>query len=63
MDRKARLERLKLLTSELEAAGNARPYDPDAYNRIVDDLNSLMQTELELEDDQAIEENLDPEGE
>lgn len=35
------LERLVELTGQLQAAGNARPYDPDEYNRIVDELNTL----------------------
>ncbi len=36
------LERLKKLADQLQEAGNARPYDPDEYNRIVDELNTLL---------------------
>ena len=42
MEKNARLERLIELSYELYAAGDARPYDPDKYNRIVDELNTLM---------------------
>ncbi len=35
------MKRLQKLADELQAAGNARPYDPDNYNRIVDELNTL----------------------
>lgn len=35
------MKRLQELADELQAAGNTRPYDPDNYNRIVDELNAL----------------------
>lgn len=44
MKQKERLERLNQLADELQAAGNVRPYDPDNYNRIVDELNALWRT-------------------
>ena len=34
-------KRLRKLTEELALASNARPYDPDAYNAIIDELNEL----------------------
>jgi len=36
-------KRLRKLTEELALASNARPYDPDAYNAIIDELNKLCQ--------------------
>lgn len=41
MDQKERLKKLSQLADELQVAGNARPYDPDNYNRIVHELNAL----------------------
>lgn len=41
MDHEEKIEKLNQLADELHAAGNARPYDPDNYNRIVDELNAL----------------------
>jgi len=35
------MKRLQELADELQAAGSARPYDPDNYNRIIDELNAL----------------------
>lgn len=41
MDHEKYLKRLNQLADELQAAGNARSYDPDEYNRVVDELNAL----------------------
>ncbi len=41
MDQKLWLKCLQELADELKAAGNARPYDPDNYDRIVYELNAL----------------------
>lgn len=41
MTDKQYLERMSELTDQLQAAGNARPYNPDVYNRIIDELNAL----------------------
>ncbi len=35
------MKRLEELSDKLQAAGNARPYDPDFYNLIVDELNTM----------------------
>lgn len=35
------LERIIYLAEQLGHAGAARPYDPDSYNAIVDELNKL----------------------
>jgi len=35
--------RLFNLTAELARASSARPYDPDAYNAVIDELNELSQ--------------------
>ncbi|KKN13003.1 hypothetical protein LCGC14_1010860 [marine sediment metagenome] len=35
------LKQCLILTDDLERAANARPYDPNAYNEIIDQLNSL----------------------
>ena len=43
MKQKAEIERLVQLAEELQAAGNARPYNPDEYNRIIDEFNKLFQ--------------------
>lgn len=42
MNNKEYNERLDQLVDDLDAAGNARPYNPDEYNRIVDELNALI---------------------
>jgi len=44
MEKSARLKRFEELYHQLRAAGDARPYDPDKYNRIVDELNTMIQT-------------------
>lgn len=36
------MKKLISLSIELERAGNARPYDPNAYNKVIDQLNSLF---------------------
>jgi len=36
------LKYLRSLLDELERTGNSRPYDPDAYNDVVDRLNRLF---------------------
>lgn len=36
------LKQLRSLSYELTRAGNARPYDPDAYNDVIDRLNGLF---------------------
>ncbi len=41
------MERLKKLSDELVAAANARPYDPDEYNRLIDELNKLHQVRVD----------------
>lgn len=41
MRQENKVNRLNQLADELQAASNARPYDPDNYNRIVDELNAL----------------------
>jgi len=46
MDKNTRFERLKELSDQLHAAAHARPYNPDEYNRIVDELNALMLTPI-----------------
>lgn len=35
------IKRMIALTEELERAAAARPYDPDAYNNVIDRLNSI----------------------
>ena len=40
------MKRLKEFADELQAAGNARPYNPHNYNRIVNELNALHQDRL-----------------
>ena len=35
------LEKMVELSKELERSAQARPYDPDAYNAIIDQLNEL----------------------
>ncbi|GAI87942.1 unnamed protein product [marine sediment metagenome] len=37
------MKRLDEFCDKLQAAGNARPYDPDKYNQIVDELNAIHQ--------------------
>lgn len=41
MDHEQYMKRLKEIADELQAAGNARPYDPNNYNRIIDKFNAL----------------------
>lgn len=45
MTHKQYLKQMKKLADELQAAGNARPYDPDEYNRIVDEANALIRAQ------------------
>lgn len=42
------LKRLKELSVELERTGNARPYDPNAYNNVIDQLNRLFSSKSQL---------------
>jgi len=42
MNDKKYLEKMTELTEELERAGNAKPYDPDAYNDVIDRLNLVF---------------------
>ena len=35
-------KKLRSLSDELEQAATARPYDPDAYNDVVDQVNRLF---------------------
>lgn len=41
MNERTYLKRMSVLTRELELAQNAEPYDPDAYNNVVDKMNLL----------------------
>ncbi len=54
MNHQQYMKRLEELAAELHAAGNARPYDPDNYNRIVDELNALHLTRQADYDSSAV---------
>ena len=41
MNERTYLKRMSALTRELERTQNAEPYDPDAYNKVIDKMNSL----------------------
>ena len=40
-------EQLLKLSAELFCAGSARPYDPNAYNAVIDKLNKLSQIPIQ----------------
>lgn len=42
------MKRLIFLSVKLEQAGQASPYDPDAYNIIIDQLNALCSSKGKL---------------
>lgn len=42
MENELDLDQLVKLTNQLQAAGSARPYDTVEYDRIVDELNTLV---------------------
>ncbi len=48
MNEKQYHNRLFDLTAKLARAASARPYDPDAYNSIIDDLNKLSTMPIRL---------------
>ncbi len=39
MNERTYLKRISALTRELERTQNAEPYDPDAYNKVLDDID------------------------
>lgn len=39
MNERSYLKRMHVLSEELERAQDAEPFDPDAYNKVVDDMN------------------------
>ena len=41
MNERTYLKRMHVLSEELERAKNAEPYDPDAYNIVIDMINTL----------------------
>jgi len=41
MKKQKHLAELLYLAQKLENAANARPYDPEAYNSVIDSLNSF----------------------
>ena len=42
MTDKEYLEKMIALTDELNRTASANPYDPDAYNSVIDQLNSIV---------------------
>jgi len=48
MTEKQYFNRLLDLTAKLARAASARPYDPDAYNSVIDELNKLSTMPIRL---------------
>jgi len=40
MEKSEYLKTMNVLGKELHRAENAKPYDPDAYNKVIDEINS-----------------------